>query len=358
MADFEIVLRTAAVLILAMLASSMLAARRRDHTPWLGAACCAAVASFVLTSSAGAAGWLGGWLYPLTALCVSKAVLFWLFAKGLFADDFRVRPWQLGLIAVTAAYGVWQQLFFLERIRLGLASVGEKIASGGFELLVLTFVILALVEANRGLIGDLVERRRRLRIVFVVAVSAYLAAAVFVQAYNLVQDAETPPFLATINLTLIAAAGFVAVRNLFEMRAGNWLEPDAGGASANRLLPAEQRVLASLTELFDRHQAWREEGLTISGLAARLGTREQLLRHVINRGLGFRNFNDFLHAYRIREACQRLRQPEDSRLPVLSIALGVGYGSIGPFNRAFKARIGMTPTRFRREAAHAPNRLS
>jgi AraC-like DNA-binding protein len=37
-------------------------------------------------------------------------------------------------------------------------------------------------------------------------------------------------------------------------------------------------------------------------------------------------------------------------LPVLSIALEVGYGSIGPFNRAFKARMGMTPSRFRKAA--------
>jgi AraC-like DNA-binding protein len=32
---------------------------------------------------------------------------------------------------------------------------------------------------------------------------------------------------------------------------------------------------------------------------------------------------------------------------VLSIALGCGYGSIGPFNRAFRDRLGMTPTEFR-----------
>ena len=50
------------------------------------------------------------------------------------------------------------------------------------------------------------------------------------------------------------------------------------------------------------------------------------------------------------EACERLRKAEEARLPVLSIALGVGYGSIGPFNRAFKARMGMTPTRFRQSA--------
>ena len=103
------------------------------------------------------------------------------------------------------------------------------------------------------------------------------------------------------------------------------------------------------SQIEERH-VYREEGLTIGTLAGRLGTREQVLRRVINRGLGFRNFNDFLHACRIREACERLRRAEDGRLPVLSIALGVGYGSIGPFNRAFKARMGMTPTRFRQSA--------
>lgn len=55
--------------------------------------------------------------------------------------------------------------------------------------------------------------------------------------------------------------------------------------------------------------------------------------------------NDFLHSWRLREACARLRaEPASS---VTSIALEVGYGSIGPFNRAFKQRIGLTPTAFR-----------
>jgi AraC-like DNA-binding protein len=35
---------------------------------------------------------------------------------------------------------------------------------------------------------------------------------------------------------------------------------------------------------------------------------------------------------------------------VLTIALDVGFGSIGPFNRAFKAGTGLTPTEFRQRA--------
>jgi AraC-like DNA-binding protein len=64
--------------------------------------------------------------------------------------------------------------------------------------------------------------------------------------------------------------------------------------------------------------------------------------------MGHRNFRDFLHTWRIREACAELTRPEQARQPVLSIAMKVGYGSVGPFNRAFKARVGMTPTAYRR----------
>jgi AraC-like DNA-binding protein len=41
---------------------------------------------------------------------------------------------------------------------------------------------------------------------------------------------------------------------------------------------------------------------------------------------------------------------------VLTIALEVGYGSIGPFNRAFKERFGVTPTEYRRQnsTSHSP----
>jgi AraC-like DNA-binding protein len=175
-------------------------------------------------------------------------------------------------------------------------------------------------------------------------------AAVVVQTVNLVQGTRTPPLLVTANLVLIATGALAALWNLLQLRAASWLEPEPALARPSDLSPVEAQLLAALQAEFDGRHAYREEGLTIGALAARLRTREHALRRVINHGLGFRNFNDFLHSHRIREACARLRSAEDARLPVLSIALGVGYGSIGPFNRAFKARMGMTPTQFRQEA--------
>ena len=89
---------------------------------------------------------------------------------------------------------------------------------------------------------------------------------------------------------------------------------------------------------------YRREGLTLAALARALGLGEAALRTLINQELGYRNFNDFLHHYRLQEASARL-VGED--LPVLTIALECGYGSIGPFNRAFKQRMGMTPSEYR-----------
>lgn len=345
MTDLDLILRAIVVWQLLLLAALVVAVRR-DHTGLTGAACCLAVVAFVLTSSG--QSWLGLWVYPLTALCVSKAALFWLFARGLFADSFRLRRTDYALLAVVAGYGVWQQLVLVGRAREGLASLPEQFASFGFSILVLAFVLLALFEAWNGLATDLVERRRRGRLLFVSVVAAYLASAVLVQAYNLVLDARTPPLWTVANFAAVALLAAFASLSLLRPRTASWLSPAT--RPSGDLDTSDRQLLARLERALESDRVYREDGLTIGRLAERLGTGERDLRRVINHGLGFRNFNDFLHAYRIREVCDRLQQAADLRRPVLTLALEAGYRSIGPFNRAFKARTGMTPTRFRRSA--------
>ena len=41
--------------------------------------------------------------------------------------------------------------------------------------------------------------------------------------------------------------------------------------------------------------------------------------------------------------------PAAAKKQVLQIALDLGYASIAPFNRAFKAATGKTPTEYRKE---------
>lgn len=73
---------------------------------------------------------------------------------------------------------------------------------------------------------------------------------------------------------------------------------------------------------------------------------EHKLRRLINKELGYRNFNQYLNRYRIDEASKRLISEAD--LPILTIALDVGFNSLSSFNKAFKEKHQQTPTEFRR----------
>ena len=91
----------------------------------------------------------------------------------------------------------------------------------------------------------------------------------------------------------------------------------------------------------------RESGERSITIAPETGSDR--LRRVINQRLGHRNFNAFVNGFRLAETMAALADPSKRGLPVLTIALTAGFQSIGPFNRAFKAATGLTPTEFRRQ---------
>ena len=102
-------------------------------------------------------------------------------------------------------------------------------------------------------------------------------------------------------------------------------------------------MLARLNEIMAA-DGWREEGLSIGGLARQLDAPEHRVRRLINQRLGFRNFAAFVNGDRIEAAKRRLADPGEALTTVAAIAFDLGYGSLGPFNRAFRAATGSTPT--------------
>lgn len=110
----------------------------------------------------------------------------------------------------------------------------------------------------------------------------------------------------------------------------------------------EAALLDALCKLMEKGKAYRDDGLSIASLSQTLGVQEYRLRRLINQQLGHRNFSAFVNGYRLTEAAAALADPGQDGVPVLTIALDAGFGSIGPFNRAFKAHTGLTPTEYRR----------
>jgi AraC-like DNA-binding protein len=85
----------------------------------------------------------------------------------------------------------------------------------------------------------------------------------------------------------------------------------------------------------------------VADLAKHLALPQYRLRDLIHNELGFRNFNSFLHHYRIEEVALALEDADQNQTPILTLALSAGYQSINPFNRAFKELKGMTPSDYR-----------
>lgn len=347
-ATADIVLRTIAVVSAVLLAAVLLKRSRPRAADLPGALFSLAVAAFFVTSTPGVTASLRAAGWPLIALCVTKVAWFWLLARALFRDDARIGPRHLAVVGLVAAAGSWQQIVFLPAYRAGDAGALQVALGFGFDVALSGFIILAVIEAWRGLAADLVEQRRRLRFGFTVLTAAYLGSALVVQTLNLLGEGDALELAMRANPVIVAAVFLGLAGSLVERRRVSWLdvaEPSVRVA----LSPTEARVLRRLLQAVEHDRVHLTAGLSIGQLARRLDASEPMLRRVINRGLGHRNFNDFLNARRIEVARDALARPELARQPVLAIAMDVGYGSVGAFNRAFKARVGTTPTDYRRK---------
>jgi AraC-like DNA-binding protein len=332
----------------------------------LGAVLVIAAAASVICEAPGFPRPWQSWSLVLLALSCGGTVVFWLWARATFDDDFVLRPWHGALCAVI----VGMQLF-----TAGWPAAWPALAQPIDRVLPLLYLSLALLAAAQTLTtwrADLVARRLRLRPVVLIGVSAYIAAGVLQSLWPgpMASGSMASGSMATASgssvwsaanafglFLLMALAGWGLFRAADPQQASVLL-PIAGkisgdsGAMAleNKPTAIAPELLRRLQRLMSVERAYRREGLTIGSLSAELGVPEYRLRQLINEGLGHRNFNAFLNGYRIEEAKAALADPAQEQVPVLTIAMDTGFQSIGPFNRAFKAATDLTPTEFRRLA--------
>jgi AraC-like DNA-binding protein len=211
----------------------------------------------------------------------------------------------------------------------------------------------AAVVIARGWSGDLLEGRRRLR-ALVLGFAALFAMAEVLLAFAVRLSPHGPWRYFVVGgpiggATMTAVA--VAVAALFlEAQLAMFGVARRAAAGPDGRAEAVERVMLEKLNALMAAGGWRREGLTIGQLAGELGEPEHRLRRLINQRLGHRNFAEFVNSYRIEAAKARLSDPAEARTTVAAIAFELGYGSLGPFNRAFRAATGATPTEWRREA--------
>ncbi|MEP0985667.1 ABC transporter permease [Ekhidna sp.] len=105
-------------------------------------------------------------------------------------------------------------------------------------------------------------------------------------------------------------------------------------------------ILEKLEAVMETQQFYKRDDASLSALADELGATTHHLSQVLNESLQI-SFQDLLARYRIREACQMLRQEKYEQVKIENIATMVGYNSKSAFNTAFKKRTGLTPSDYR-----------
>jgi AraC-like DNA-binding protein len=292
-----------------------------------------------------------GHFYPIDVQAYPGGGLFWLFVLTVF-EDRRISLANLTPTAILLVSGFLCRL--LPHPETDVLWAARNTFSG-------LLCLHAAAIIARGWSGDLLEGRRRLR-GLVIGFAALFAVMNVVLAFVGRADPNGPWLLFTVGRLYggaIFAAVVVAAGAVF-LQARPLVFSAARRTSANgadgRAEAAERQMLAKLNAVM-AEGAWRREGLTIGALAAELGEPEHRLRRLINQRLGHRNFADFVNGYRIEAAKTRLADPAGARTTVAAIAFDLGYGSLGPFNRAFRAATGSTPTEWRREALQASPEL-
>ena len=337
-ATFDWALRSATCALLLLVAGVLLRDHGKQISARLGVAFAVGTAAYALTSAAGFEAIAGAWSVPLLALSAGNNVVFWAFSAALFKDGFQLRWWHpaLWLTMVTAGFAMCMAPTPL----LGLALTVSSLVFAG----------LVMAQAIASWRIDLVERRRRLRLFVVVASSLYIAVTALSQLAGVQHSAPAQG-------SLVGAAGLLLIASVVALSlvrvSHESLFPSLAAAPVAPpvaiVTDPDQPLLAALARLMTAERVYRQDGLAIATLAAQVGVPEYKLRRLINRALGFRNFNSFVNSYRIAEAKAALGDAKQAEVPVLTIALDAGFSSLGPFNRAFKAETGLTPSEFRRQ---------
>lgn len=273
---------------------------------------------------------------------------YWLVSRALFRGEGGVTR-----VHVAIAAGVALLIAGYRGALLGThdpAAPATLALEGLLTLASSSLLVLSFLEAARGWSLQWPAAERRLRLVFMAVFGACVLSTTLVSAL-----ATSLPALREARVGLVAlCATAMIVFTLFAFRHRRRYPLGAArgdaGATATVAPAAEDLQLAeALRHLLEVRQVYREPELKVADLARRLGVAEHRLSRLIGQGLGEKNFNQLINRHRIAHACRLLAAP-DQRASILDISADSGFASLGPFNRAFKAALGCTPSAYRAQS--------
>jgi len=282
-----------------------------------------------------------GLLYSVGIIITNSIPAFlWLLAKRFFEDDTKIPIgfWLIWLVYMALWIPDWSSKDVIQNPAMSdflFDLLPQAIKLG----LVLHVVYIAL----EGREYDLVNRRLKLRVPIALGASVVASIVILIEIWV---SGPMPMLIEAVGSVCLFLFALLGNIYLFRFRKDLSLAPIKSDIPSNidnnKANPVE---IAAIKKAMGDDRFYANHGATIGDLADLLATPAYRLRTIINQQLLFRNFNQFLNQYRIDEATRRLSSERE--LPILSIALDVGFNSLSSFNKAFRDIHGKTPSEYR-----------
>jgi AraC-like DNA-binding protein len=275
--------------------------------------------------------------------------VFWLVSLSVFGDHSVLKRWQYIVASLTLLVPMIVTIIQM------LFSISLKDYEGiyglttyGALLLELVLISHALVIAAKHWRDDLVQERRYIRGGVITVSSLYIILVIVFEQLFKVDWPQLTVITSFLLAFLVTGINFF----LFQLKESSLFETVQSHMPVLDLNRQESQgalALVKIVKSMAEEKIYQQDGLTISGLSRHLAIHEYKLRNIINGDLNYRNFNDFLNFYRIKEVTENLIAPAFVHLPILTLALESGFRSLSSFNKAFKNTNGITPTEYRKK---------
>lgn len=263
----------------------------------------------------------------------------WLVVRALFRQPGPQRQWWPLVLVIT--------MVVLEAVlRLGDDTTSPllRMADNAEALTSSALLLIAAIEPLRGIGHALPRQEMRFRFGFAATYMVMLAIAVL-WIDGAPEESATARLGGAVK-ALCALASLTGMGFAIWYRASHPIEDFV--KDKRRTHADDHELGARILHIIRGEQAFAQPNLKVAELARQLGEPEYKISRCITGTLGFRNFNQMANVFRLEEAKRKLADPALDHLPILTIALDCGFGSIGPFNRFFKLETGITPKHFRR----------
>lgn len=256
-----------------------------------------------------------------------------IFVWVIFEEDCFMPKWIITVFCFDTVLNFWRALNGHSNDEAELIAQIIKVLAAAYAIYVVW----------RGRENDLVELRLKVRTLFIGALSITVLGVSLAELFR-IYNIDLPGQLLG-NLWMLGIS-FFGNASIIKMNPQLNLVGDPKALVINKA--PEDETIVDLLERMRSERLYADHDLRVGSLAQLFGLPEYQLRQKINQNLGYRNFNQFINRYRIEEAGVLLL--ENSRTPILTIALEVGFRSISSFNTAFQAQFGVPPTKYRNQS--------